>query len=95
MLFLFIYVHCTFHAEREGGQWAVFCTSPQSFIDKVFLFVGLTTLGTLVNFYWLVHSVDCSNVSTTNLNLQMGYFCVSKIGRCTSIYPPLSYPLNP
>ena len=38
--------------------------------NNVFLFAGLTTLGTLVNFDWLVHSVDCSNVSIANSNLQ-------------------------
>ena len=40
----------------EGGTLAVYYTYPQSFkITLVFSFVGLTTLGTLVNFVWLVH----------------------------------------
>ncbi len=29
--------------------------------------VGLTTLGTLVNFYWFIPKDKCSNVSATNL----------------------------
>ena len=33
--------------QSETGQWAVYYTSPQSFII-VFLFVGFITLGTLV-----------------------------------------------
>ena len=37
-----------FLTEREGEQWAVYYSSPQ-----IFLFVGLTTLGILTNF-WLV-----------------------------------------
>ena len=30
----------------------------------------------LLNFDWLVYEVERSNVSTTNIFLQMGYFCV-------------------
>ena len=36
------------------GHWAGYYTSPQSF-NIVFLFVGLTTLGTVVNFDWFVY----------------------------------------
>ena len=32
--------------------------------NKDFLFVGLTTLGILVNFNWLLRYIKCSNVST-------------------------------
>ena len=40
----------------EGGTLGVYYTYSQSFkITLVFSFVGLTTLGTLVNFVWLVH----------------------------------------
>ena len=39
--------------ERDRGQWAIYYTSPQSFIISV-QFIGLTTLGTLVNFDSLV-----------------------------------------
>ena len=35
------------------GQWAVYYTSTQSFI--ITLFVGLTTLGTLIEFVCLCH----------------------------------------
>ena len=48
-----------------------------SLLLKVFLFIGLPTLGTLVNFDWFIHLVDCSNVSTTYLifNLKVIFFC--------------------
>ena len=42
---------CALWKKNVGILWAVYYTSPQSFL--VFLFVGLTTLGTLVNFDWL------------------------------------------
>ncbi len=35
------------------GHWDVFYTSPQSF--NVLLFVGFITLGTLMNFDWLLY----------------------------------------
>ncbi len=38
------------NCQRERGQWDVYYTSPQKFDINVFLFVGLTTMGTLVNF---------------------------------------------
>ena len=43
------------------------------YYNNVFLFVGLTKLGTL-NFDWLVPLVGCRNVSITNCNLQKGNF---------------------
>ena len=42
----------------------LFHLSPK-FFNNVFVFVRLKTLGTLVNFDWLVNQVECSNVSTT------------------------------
>ena len=30
-----------------------------NFYDNVFLFAGLTSVGTLYNFNWLVHLVEC------------------------------------
>ena len=48
--------------------------------NNVSLLVGSTTLGTLVNFDWLLHKIECPNVSTTNANLQNGYFTVSSFG---------------
>ena len=52
--------------EEEGGrgQWALYYTSPQS----------LTITLDLVNLDWLVSYVECSNVPTTNWNLQKGNF---------------------
>ena len=57
-------------SQKERGQLAVFYTSPKSFIITFFLFVGVTTFGTSVNFDCFVHKVECSNVLTTNFNLQ-------------------------
>ena len=54
--------------EREGGN-GLFITVVPKVLNDVFLFVGLTTLGTLVNFNWLVTYVEYSNISTNNYNL--------------------------
>ena len=53
---------------REGGDNGLFNT----IIPIVFLFVGLTTFGTLGNFDWFIHQVECPNISTTNCNLHKG-----------------------
>ena len=50
-----IFNSSTAQYQRARGQWAVYYTSPQSFFYNVFLFVDSTTLGTLVNFDWLVN----------------------------------------
>ena len=42
---------------------------------------------------WLIHLVEYPSVSTTNCDLQKGYFCVFYWG-CTSIFQPLSYPFR-
>ena len=47
--------------------------TPPKFYNNVFLLVGLTTLGTLVKFDWLIHYVMCPNFSTTNFNLSRGH----------------------
>ena len=46
------------------GQLAVYNTSPQTFYYQLW--------GLLMNFDWLIHSVECPNVSATNCNLQRG-----------------------
>ena len=51
---------------REGGDIGLFI----KLVPKVFIFVYSTTLGTTLNFDWFVHLVECSNVSTTNSNIQ-------------------------
>ncbi len=59
---------------------------PSKFYNNVFLFFGLTTLETLVNFDWLIYCIECPNVSTTSFNLHhWGY---------TSVYWPLSDPFR-
>ena len=51
--------------EREGTiNWVL------TLVPKVLLFVYFTTLGTSVSFDYLVNKVECSNVSTTNTNVQ-------------------------
>ena len=50
---------------REGGDIGLFIT----LVPKVFLLVGLTTLGTIIE---LFHKVECLNVLTNNCKLQKG-----------------------
>ncbi len=54
--------------KKQGGSGprAVYYTSPQILMVTFFLFVGLTILGTLLNFNWLAYLVECPNVSTTD-----------------------------
>ena len=40
-----------YYNQRDKGQWAVHCTSPQSF--NLLLIVGFTSLRTFVSFDWL------------------------------------------
>ena len=57
--------------------------------------VGLTTLGTLGNFDWLVYYVGCFNLFNHLFKSIEGVFCVSSLGMySTSILPPLSYPFR-
>ena len=65
---------------------AVYYTSPQSFINNVFLFVRLTTLGTFLEF-WLIGSF-----SSLIEIWKRDHFVYH--GWCTSIYRPLSYPFR-
>ena len=68
---------------REGGYIGLFnyYTMSPKFNKNVFLFVGLTTLGTLIEF-WLVGLLSwVSNVSTTYYSLQNGCFCVWSLGK--------------
>ena len=44
----------TFTPEREGTLGCLLHQSPKFYIN-IFLFVGLTTLGTIMNFDWFVH----------------------------------------
>ena len=59
-----------YHSVTERGQWAVFHTSPQSFIVKFSYLLAQQLWGLLLNFDWLVYEVECPNVSTINCNLQ-------------------------
>ena len=61
---------------REEGDIGPVITLGPKILLNVFLFVGSTTLGTILNFDWLVHYFECSNVLTT-IKWQ---FCVSSLG---------------
>ena len=50
------------------------------------LFIGLSTLGTLVDFDWLAHKVECSNVLSTNIIIYRRFNFVYLHLGCTSIY---------
>ena len=50
----------------EGDNGLFITQSTQSF-NNVFQLVGMTIL---LNFDWLIYKVECSNVLTTNFNLQ-------------------------
>ena len=50
-----------------------------------FLFVGLTTIGTLMNFYWSVNIIECLNVSTTISNLQKKVILMYHYEGCESM----------
>ena len=76
------------------GHWAVYYTSPQSFIITFSYSLAYQPWGLLCNFEWMVLLVECPKVSTTNCNLQKGSFCVSSLGMYTSIYRLLSYPIR-
>ena len=52
----------------EGGDIGLFII----LVPKVFKESFLIRWGLLMNFDWLVYSVDCLNISTTNCNLQKG-----------------------
>ena len=58
----------------------LFITLVPKVLYNFFLFVGLTTLGSLMYFYWLIHSIKCPDVSTTNCNLQKSLFGVYSLG---------------
>ena len=79
--------------EREGTMGCLLPQSPK-FCNNDFLFVGLTTLETLMNFDWYFLYVECSNVSTNSFNLQKGQFAYHYCS-WESIYRPFSYLLRP
>ena len=73
------------------GHSTIYYTSLQSFLITSYI---LILRGLLLNFNWLVHYIECPNVSTTNCNIQKVVLCLSLLG----IYIKLSclpYPLRP
>ena len=72
---------------RKGRDIGLFIT----LVPKVFLFVGLTTLGVLLKLYWLVHLVLTFHpLIVIYRRNKLVYFHWG----WTCIYPPLSYPLK-
>ena len=57
--------------QREGGQWAISYTSPQSIITT-FSYSLAKAYQTFIRFDWFVHLGKCPNFSTTNFNSQNG-----------------------
>ena len=82
---------CSF-PESEGTIGCIFPNSSK-FYNNVFLFAGLITLGTFIEFWLVCSLVECPNVSITKCNLWRGYFVFQHWG-CTWIYRPLSYPFG-
>ena len=78
-------------AQAGRGHLAVYSTSPQSFIITILIGLLNNFLGLILNFDWLIHIVECSNVSTIEI-YRRGNFVYHHLG-CTSINWPLS--LNP
>ena len=56
----------TFFTQVGRGHWAVYYSSPQSFTIMFYLSFALQLWELLLTFDWLVHLVECPNVSTTN-----------------------------
>ena len=77
---------------REGTLSCLLHQSP-NFNNNVYLFVGLTTFGLLLNLDWLVHYVDCPNFYPLIVIYRRVNFVYHYLG-CTSISRPLSYPFR-
>ena len=54
-------MQCSVMGQGGRGHWVVYYTITVN---------HSTTLGPFLNFYWLVHYVECPNVITNNCNLQ-------------------------
>ena len=64
------------------------------FYNSVFIFVGLKTLGTFIEFCLACSLVECLNVSTTNCKLRCGDFCII-IGNVHQFIDHCLIPLDP
>ena len=66
-----------------------------SFFGQCLLHIGIIIVQFLIcgNLEWLVHQVECTNVSTTIWYLQKKQFCVSTLGM-SSICGLLSHPFS-
>ena len=65
----------------------------QSFIINVFLFVGLTTLGIIPNYDWLVIMLSVKTFQSLIVIYRRGNFVSHHLG-CIFIFRPLSYPFR-
>ena len=72
------------------GHWAVYYTSPQSFIMFSYSF-GSTTLGTF-NEFWLIGAISWVSIPlTTNCNRKKGKFCLSSFFSYSLTYQPIEF----
>ena len=79
----------------QGGRehCAVYYTSPQSFTIFFVLFVGLTTLGNLIDFIGCFVKFIIQKFQPLIVINRRGIFVYHNWG-CTSIYWPLSHPFR-
>ena len=60
--------------QRERGHWAVYYSSSQSFMITFSYSLAYQPWVLELNVIQIVYFVECQNISTTNCNLQKGYF---------------------
>ena len=77
---------------REGGDIGLFITLVPKVLNNIFLFFGLTTLGTLNLICWLT-KLSVQTFKPLIVNYRRSNF-VYNYWKCTSIYLPLSYPFR-
>ena len=73
--------------QGERGHIAIYYASPQSYIMIFSFSLAQQLWGLLLNFDWLVHQVECTNVSTFNCKVHYVYHHWG----CTLINRTLSY----
>ena len=96
-LYTLKHTHTHTHTESlQGGRghWTVYYTSPQSFIINFFLFVGFTTFGAFIEFWFVGVLSWVSKRLTSWFNFTEGFVFVFHHWGCTSIYLPLSCPFR-
>ena len=88
-----LYFYSLFSWERGGTIGCLINKSPKFYING-FLFVRLTTLGTLIEFLYLCCFIMFSIIVSTIILINRRVNFVYHHWGCTSIYRPLSYPIR-